>query len=274
MDLFSSLYAFEICALASGSSGNCYYVGNNEGGLLIDAGISSRKIAKLLQDIGKSIYRIKGILVTHDHIDHIKGIEALTKMYKIPIFATNETFEGIKRNRFTQHTSTAFHRSIAFDQTFEVGGFKITAFPVSHDAVGASGFFIENSGRSFAFATDLGFVCETAKAYLKKANVLAIESNYDDDMLTNGPYPAHLKDRIRGDKGHLSNKQAADFISQVYHKQMSHIFLIHLSHHNNMAEKVHQTINATLGMHRIVPDAGTTIMHFERDKRSAMYRIE
>ncbi|PKP51987.1 MAG: MBL fold metallo-hydrolase [Bacteroidetes bacterium HGW-Bacteroidetes-1] len=274
MDLFSSLYSFELCSMASGSSGNCYYVGNSEGALLIDAGISIRKISKILNEFGRHLHSIKGILISHDHIDHISSLETLTRKFKIPVYASSGTWAGVMRNRFTKFADSNKHIEVIPGKPFIAGGFRITAFPVSHDANEALGYYIENSHQSISFATDLGFIDETTAYYFKKSNVLILEANYDEEMLANGPYPERLRQRIRCNTGHLSNLQAADCIADVYHEKMSHIFLIHLSKENNNPQRVLETLQKTCNEKGITIGNDTIIMPFERQKRSPLYRIE
>lgn len=237
MDLFSSLYALEFCSFSSGSSGNCYYIGNQDSAILIDAGLSSRKIKKHLNEIGRRLADIKAIFITHDHIDHIKGVQELTLSHKIPLYATAHTLSGIELNRFTNQADKNCFRPINFESPIIIGDIRIIAFEVEHDAKGAAGFHIENSHQKITLATDLGHISHRAANYLRKANIMILESNYDEEMLARGPYPPYLQERIRGSKGHLGNHQVAEFLANHIQEHTSHVFLAHLSEHNNSVEK-------------------------------------
>lgn len=274
MDLFSSLYPVEFCALASGSSGNCYYIGHSEGSLLVDIGISARKTERLLKEIGKDISMIQGVLLTHDHIDHIRAAEVFTRNYKIPLYATSGTFSGIQSNRLTSFADLAYFRHIKPGQTFNTSGFEIEAFSVSHDANDAVGFFIKNSYKKICIATDLGEINPIAASYLKAANVVVLESNYDDGMLAQGPYPQHLQKRIRGNKGHLSNEQTAVFLSNNWNQEFSHVFLAHLSEHNNNHEITFHTLHHHLTQNNIEYQDTVHIEILQRNRRSNLHLID
>lgn len=273
MDLFSSLYQLEFCALASGSSGNCYYLGHSEGSLLVDIGISARKTERLLKEIGKDISMIQSVLITHDHIDHIRAAEVFTRKYKIPLYATSGTFSGIQSNRLTAFADSAYFRPIKPGQKFHTTGFEITAFSVSHDANDAVGYFIKNNYKKICIATDLGDINPIAASYLKAANVMVLESNYDVDMLAQGPYPPQLQRRIGGEKGHLSNKQAAEFLSNNWNDSISHVFLAHLSEHNNNHEVAFQTLHHHLRQNKIDHHDRVYIEVLQRKKRSNLHQI-
>ncbi len=269
MDLFSHLNDFEICSFGSGSSGNSYYIGNYHGAVLVDAGLGSRKIVRGLEETGKHIKNIAAILITHDHIDHIKGLPDLTHRFNIPFFTTAQTWNAILENRFTRHTRPSCFREISPNITFHTGGFAITPFSVSHDAADPVGFVISSGDKNLCLATDLGFISPDATAQLKKAHVLILESNYDEVMLNNGPYPAYLKERIRGQKGHLSNDQTGMFLRDNLHEQLSHVFLAHLSDHNNTPEKALSTVKQHLSAHH----GQLSLLAFERKKRSKLFQI-
>jgi phosphoribosyl 1,2-cyclic phosphodiesterase len=230
-------------SLSSGSSGNCYYLGNGSHGILIDAGISSGSIRKFLKEKDISLNTVMGVLVTHNHIDHIKGLEVLTRKNSIPAFTTSKVWKSI----LTPHSKIARDciREISLLEKFHLAGFDIEAFPVSHDAPETIGFHICAGDKKITIVTDLGHICDTSAPYIKAANVLVIESNYDEHMLTNGRYPHFLKARIRSDHGHLGNHQTAAFLAENFSDDLSHICLAHLSKNNNTPEKVLQTIRQT-----------------------------
>jgi phosphoribosyl 1,2-cyclic phosphodiesterase len=231
------------CSLSSGSSGNCYYVGNEFQGILIDAGISAASIRKFLKSMDISMQTIMGVLVTHNHIDHIRGLQVLTRKNSLPAFTTRKIWESILSPQ--RQISTDCVREIPLQQKFNIAGFDIEAFPVCHDAPETIGFHICYGDRKVTIVTDLGHICETSSPYIKKANLLVIESNYDEDMLVNGSYPYYLKARIKSDHGHLGNHQTSAFLADNLNDNLSHICLAHLSKNNNTPEKALQTINQT-----------------------------
>jgi phosphoribosyl 1,2-cyclic phosphodiesterase len=228
------------CSLSSGSSGNCYYIGNEFHGILIDAGISATAIRKFLKNMSIPIDSIMGILITHNHIDHIRGLEVLTRKYHIPAFSTAKVWESIISPH--KNISRDCIREIPVREKYNIANFEIEAFPVNHDAPETIGFRIGAAGKKITVVTDLGHICQTAAGYIKDTNLLVIESNYDEQMLTEGRYPYFLKERIRSDNGHLGNHQTSEFLADNFNDSISHICLAHLSKNNNTPEKALQTI--------------------------------
>jgi phosphoribosyl 1,2-cyclic phosphodiesterase len=232
------------CSLSSGSSGNCYYIGNEFHGLLVDAGISATSIKKFLKEQNISLQAIMGVLITHNHSDHIKGLEVLTRRNHIPAFTTANVWKSV-RDAGCEVTSDCI-RTIPLMSIFRIAGFDIEAFPVCHDAPETIGFHICHEGKSLTVVTDLGHICDTSASYIKKANLLVIESNYDEEMLTTGGYPYYLKKRIKSDHGHLGNHQTAEFLAECMNEKLSHICLAHLSKNNNTPEKALGTLKRIL----------------------------
>ena len=269
LDLFSHLHSFELCSFGSGSSGNCYFVGNAESALLVDAGLNGRNIVKALQESGKNIRQIQGILITHDHIDHIKGLPDLTQRFNVPVYVTARSWEAILNNRYTRNVRPGCIRIIEAEKPFHIGSFSITPFPVDHDAADAHGFHISNSHSSLSIATDLGTINPIAEKYLKASHFMVLESNYDEQMLREGPYPQYLQDRIRSNKGHLSNDQTADFLSKNHHPNLKQVFLAHLSEHNNSPEKVSESLQNIINGNQHLFQF--TVL--ERKKRSVIFRL-
>ena len=224
----------EFCSLSSGSSGNCYYIGNEFHGILVDAGISASSIRKYLKQIDISLQSIMGILVTHNHTDHIKGLEVLTRKSHIPVFTTANVWKSILSPHM--NISADCIREIKEQQEFNLAGFAIEAFRVSHDAPETVGYSINFEGVIITIATDLGYICETSSQYIRNANLLVIESNYDEQMLMEGSYPYYLKKRIKSDSGHLGNHQTSDFLAEIYNDRLSYVCLAHLSKNNNTPE--------------------------------------
>ena len=231
------------CSLSSGSSGNCYYLGNDFHGILIDSGISATLIRKFLKNMDISMQTIMGVLLTHNHIDHIRGLEVLTRKNSIPAFTTHKIWKSILTSQ--KKISGDCIREIPLQQKFHLAGFDIEAFPVCHDAPETIGFHICSGDKRITIATDLGHICQTAAPYIKKANLLVIESNYDEAMLVNGGYPRYLKARIQSDYGHLGNHQTSVFLADIINDNLSHICLAHLSKNNNTPEKALQTLHHT-----------------------------
>jgi phosphoribosyl 1,2-cyclic phosphodiesterase len=231
------------CSLSSGSSGNCYYIGNEFHGILVDAGISATAIRKFLKDMDISIQSIMGVLITHNHIDHIRGLATLTSKNTLPVFTTKKVWKSIlsPKNRISRDCI----REIPLLQKFHLAGFDIEAFPVFHDAPETIGFHICAGSKKITIATDLGHICDTAARFIKEANLLVIESNYDEGMLENGKYPYFLKARIKSDHGHLGNKQTSEFLAGIINDRLSNICLAHLSKNNNTPELVLNTLQNT-----------------------------
>ena len=259
------------CSLSSGSSGNCYYLGNEFHGILIDAGISATSIRKFLKNMGISMQTIMGVLVTHNHIDHIRGLEVLTRKNSLPAFTTLKIWESILTPQL--RISRDCIREIPLQQKFHLAGFDIEAFPVFHDAPETIGFHICAGDSKITIATDLGHICHTAALYIKEANYLVIESNYDEQMLVNGRYPHFLKARIQSDYGHLGNHQTSDYLAENYSANLNHICLAHLSKNNNTPEKAMQTLLETFSKRGIILQSQQRISILNRNIPTEVVRL-
>ncbi len=233
-------------SLASGSSGNCYFIGNASHGILIDAGIGVRTIKKRLKDFGYGIENILAVFVTHDHFDHIKSVGVLGEKYHLPIYSTEKVLDGINKNYGVTEKLYGCKRFLKIEEKTIIAEFSITSFPVSHDATESLGYIIEYKGANFALATDLGYICERCLPYLKQANYLVIEANFDMEMLNHSRYPMFLRNRIHGEKGHLCNDDTASFLAQHYQGHLQYIYLCHLSKQNNTPEKAYDTVKRAL----------------------------
>jgi phosphoribosyl 1,2-cyclic phosphodiesterase len=217
---------------------------------LIDAGISATAIRKFLKNLDISMQTIMGVLITHNHIDHIKGLELLTRKNHLPALTTQKIWKSILSPQMK--ISTDCIREIPLKQKFHLAGFDIEAFPVCHDAPETIGFHICAGDKKITIVTDLGHICQIATPYIKAANLLVIESNYDEQMLVNGKYPPFLKARIQSDHGHLGNHQTATFLADNINDKLSNICLAHLSKNNNSPEKVLQTLAQTFSERGII----------------------
>jgi phosphoribosyl 1,2-cyclic phosphodiesterase len=261
----------DFCSLSSGSSGNCYYLGNGFHGILIDAGISATSIRKFLKYIGISIQSIMGVLITHNHIDHIRGLEVLTRKNTLPAFTTRKIWNSILTPQMK--ISQDCIREIPLQEKFHLAGFDIEAFPVNHDAPETVGFHITAGNNKITIATDLGHISETAAPYIQAANLLVLEANYDEHMLMNGGYPQFLKIRIKSDHGHLGNHQTSSFLADNISDNLSHICLAHLSKNNNTPEIVLQTLSRIFAERGIILNDQQHISILKRNMPSEMIRM-
>jgi phosphoribosyl 1,2-cyclic phosphodiesterase len=259
------------CSLSSGSSGNCYYLGNEFHGILIDAGIPAAAIRKFLKNMGVSMHTIMGVMITHNHIDHIKGLEVLTRKNNLPAFTTGRIWKSILSpiNKISKDCI----REIPLQQKFHLFGFDIVAFPVYHDAPETIGFHICAGDKKITIVTDLGHICKTVEPYIQAANLLVIESNYDEQMLANGNYPHFLKKRIRSDHGHLGNHQTSAFLADIISDNLSHICLAHLSKNNNTPEIVLQTLQQTFSERGIMPNGQPRVLILNRNVPSEVIKL-
>lgn len=256
---------------ASGSSGNCFYLGTNKQGILIDAGISARTIQKHLRNMGLDYANIMGVLITHDHADHIRAVGTLGERVHLPIYASRLIHEGINRNYGVQEKLRTSQRYYEVGIEWELMGMKINSFSVSHDSTQCVGYVIDYQDERFMIATDCGEPNATMEAYIKTANHIVIEANHDEQMLLNGPYPTYLKQRILSPKGHQSNVTCGRLLAANYHEQMRNIFLCHLSHENNDPSIAMDTITDILLNEGIMPGADIYLTPLERLNPSPIY---
>ncbi|MBQ6998954.1 MAG: MBL fold metallo-hydrolase [Clostridia bacterium] len=224
----------KFCTLFSGSSGNCTFISDGKTNLLIDAGVSAARICAALAEIGYSPFDIHGILLTHEHRDHISGVGVLSRNYSIPVYANVGTIE--KTMAITGWIFDDYIHTFKSNEKFDVGDIEIFPFSISHDTVDPVGYTFRFDGAYYSVATDIGYVTETVLKHLCKSESVLIESNHDVQMLNSGPYPYYLKKRILGNKGHLSNECAAHLAAQLVKWGTKRITLGHLSEKNNTPE--------------------------------------
>lgn len=237
----------KVCAIASGSSGNCIYVGHGGTQLLVDAGISGKRIEQALDSIGTAAEAIDGILITHEHSDHIQGIGVLARRYGIPIYGTAETLCGMLKGKTNigRIPEELLHEVKPGEQLW-FNGVIAKAHSVSHDAANPVCYTFEADGRKAALVTDLGFYDDGVLNAVSGADILYLEANHDVNMLLVGTYPYYLKQRILGERGHLSNDAAAKLICEVLHPGLRHVILAHLSKENNLPELAYETVRIEL----------------------------
>jgi len=250
-----------IASLNSGSNGNCYYIGNDNEAVLIDAGISCRETEKRIKRLGLLMNKVKAIFVSHEHTDHISGIPVLSKKFQLPVYITANTlkYSGLI---IEQHLVNSF----CAHQTINIGSLSITPFPKSHDACDPHSFIVSYNEIQIGIFTDIGIPCEHVIKYFQQCHAAFLEANYDEEMLTNGKYPYHLKKRIKSSDGHLSNDDALQLFISHKPANMSHLILSHLSKNNNCPELVQQLFNE---------HAGTTeIIVASRYRETEVYKIE
>lgn len=232
------------CSIASGSSGNCIYVGSECAHVLVDIGISGKKMEQGLNSLDLTGRDIDGILITHEHSDHIKGLGVIARKYGIPIYATGGTVDAMLRCGSLGKIPEGIFREIREDQTFEIKDLKINPFTISHDAAQPVGYRLECGESSVGIATDLGKYNDYIIENLQNLDALLLEANHDIRMLQVGKYPYYLKQRILGDRGHLSNENAGRLLCRLLHDNMKAVFLGHLSRENNYEELAYETVCA------------------------------
>ena len=237
-----------LCSIASGSSGNCIYVGSEEAHVLVDVGISGKSIEKGLNSLDLTGKDVDGILITHEHSDHIKGLGVLSRKYDIPIYATPGTAEAVKAMSSLGKIDGELFREIHADQDFQIGDLLISPFHISHDAAEPVGYRINHGTKSAGIATDLGYYDDYIVQNLSGLDVLLLEANHDVNMLQVGSYPYYLKQRILGNRGHLSNETAGRLLCRLLHERMKAVFLGHLSRENNYEALAYETVCSEVTM--------------------------
>lgn len=259
-----------IASLNSGSNGNAYYVGTAEDAVLVDAGISCREIERRMTRLGLSMEKLRAVFISHEHNDHIGGVSVLARKFRLPVYMTTATETGMRIP-----APVSFIRRFKADEPVQVGQLEVTGFTKTHDAADPHSFIIRHRHIQIGVFTDLGRVCDNLKKHFTGCHAAFLESNYDVEMLEQGRYPEHLKKRIRGGEGHLSNDEAWELFQQCRGEQMSHLLLSHLSRNNNTHEKVKELFSRDTGNTHIViasryrPSEVFTITGTEADKPQA-----
>jgi phosphoribosyl 1,2-cyclic phosphodiesterase len=249
-----------ISALASGSNGNCYYVGNQQEAVLVDAGISCKEIERRMSRLQLSMHKVKALFISHEHTDHIKGVANLSKKYRIPVYITPAT---LRNGRLFLEKELI--RDFSSSGVVNIGALSIKAFSKWHDAADPYSFLVSGHGLNVGVFTDLGMTCAQLVHHFRQCHAAFLEANYDDHMLDTGGYPYYLKSRIRGDKGHLSNKQALELFTTYRPSYMSHLVLSHISKNNNCPKLVDELFSSHAG--------GVKIIVASRYEETAVYTI-
>lgn len=237
-----------LCSIASGSSGNCIYVGSEAAHLLVDVGISGKRIEKGLRELGLTGKDIDGILITHEHADHIQGLGVIARKFEIPVYATEGTIRAIKDCEGLGKVDGELFQTIQEDRKFTIKDLTVNSMRISHDAAQPVGYRIAYGSKKVAVCTDLGVYNEYTVECLKGMDALLLEANHDVNMLQVGPYPYYLKQRILGDRGHLSNENAGRLLSRILHDELQTVLLGHLSKENNLPELAFESVRMEINM--------------------------
>ncbi len=239
-----------ICSIASGSSGNCIYVGTDATHLLIDVGISGKRTEQGLKGLDLSMSDIDGILITHEHADHIAGLGVLARKYGIPIYATGGTIEAIRKSTSVGEIPEGLFQRVCADEKIVIKDMVCNPMRISHDAAEPVAYRISHGKKKLGIVTDLGTYNDYTVECLRGMDVLFLEANHDVNMLQVGPYPYYLKQRILGERGHLSNEMAGQLLCGLLHDRLQAVMLGHLSKENNLPELAYESVRVEVTMSR------------------------
>ncbi len=236
-----------ISSLNSGSNANCYYVGNSQEAVLVDAGLSCRETEKRIKQLGLSMDAVKALFISHEHTDHITGMPGISKKYRLPVYITGATL-----NNINMPVEPQLIHSFKHAKPVTIGSLSVTPFRKNHDAADPHSFMISGHGVNIGVITDIGYACKQVIKYFRQCQAIFLEANYCDDMLEKGSYPHYLKKRIRSDEGHLSNDQALELFLQYKSADLRLLILSHLSKNNNKPELVETIFKRKAGKTKIV----------------------
>lgn len=239
--------SLQFSILASGSSGNALVVRNNEATLLVDAGLSAKKLSALMEARGVEAEKLDGILVTHEHADHIRGLGVMSRKYSLPIYANHRTWSAM-RDQIGDVEEDKI-RTFETGERLDFGKLQVDSYAISHDAAEPVGYVFHYEGHKLSLATDLGYVSPKVKEAIADSDVLILESNHDVDMLRVGRYPWNIKRRILSDTGHLSNEAAGEALCELATERTRRVYLAHLSRDHNLMDLARLTVNNVLQEH-------------------------
>ena len=237
-----------LCSIASGSSGNCIYIGSDATHLLVDTGISGKRVEQGLKELAISPKDLDGILITHEHADHISGLGVLTRKYEIPVYATEGTIRAMLEGGSLGKVEESLFRPVREDVKFTLKDLIINPMHISHDAAQPVGYRISYGNKRVGICTDLGVYNDYTVECLKGMDAILLEANHDVNMLQVGPYPYYLKQRILGERGHLSNENSGRLLCRILHDKLKTILLGHLSKENNLPELAFESVRMEINM--------------------------
>ena len=235
--------------LASGSTGNATIVQSDDATILVDAGLSAKKLDELMRERGVAGSEIDAVFVTHEHSDHIKGLGAFARKYELPVYANDATWSALERH--VGAIADSNRRVVATGDTVEFGGLRVESYPISHDAAEPVGYCFYDGDCKLSLVTDLGYLSDKVKRATIDSDVLVLESNHDVEMLRMGRYPWNIKRRILSDIGHLSNEAAGEALAELLTDRTKRVYLAHLSLDHNMQELARMTVQSILEDHGI-----------------------
>lgn len=259
----------KFCSLYSGSSGNCQFIKTQNTTILVDAGLSGKKIQNGIANIGEDPKNVDAIFITHEHMDHIQGAGILSRRLDIPVYANEKTWEAMS----PIIGDVKSHNIKIINETVEVGDLTLQVFDISHDAVNPVGYNIYYKNKKISLVTDTGCINDNIINCIKDSELLLIESNHDEDMVLIGPYPWPLKRRVLGEFGHMSNDTAGNLVSKVIKKGREIVLLGHLSKENNFPELAYKTVENILKENGIDVNPGVNLDMTYRDRSSKVYEI-
>ena len=237
-----------MCSIASGSSGNCIYAGSDTTHILVDVGISGKKTEEGLKKLGVKPQELDGIFITHEHADHINGLGVMARKYGVPVYATKGTLNAIRGISSLGQIDEGLFREVQADQKITVKDMTINPMRISHDAAEPVAYRISHGKKKVGIVTDLGTYNDYTVESLRGMNALLLEANHDVNMLQVGRYPYYLKQRILGDRGHLSNERAGQLLSELLHEGLEAVVLGHLSQENNLPELAYEAVRVEVTM--------------------------
>ncbi|OOO00346.1 MAG: MBL fold metallo-hydrolase [Epulopiscium sp. Nele67-Bin004] len=260
----------KLCAIASGSKGNCTYIGSQGLNILVDVGISGKQAIRGLDEINIEGTDIDAIFITHEHNDHIKGVGIFSRKFDTPIYATEKTWQVIDTNNMIGKVAQQNKKIIKPNKCIKLNKTEITPFSIKHDSVDPVGYTFETDNKKIAVLTDIGSIDDDVFCHMKNCNGMLVESNHDESILQVGDYPPNLKKRILGEYGHISNETSAQFIADIYNKNLKWVVLGHLSQDNNFPDLAYVTFKNTLATNGIKIKIDIEIYIAEQNKISKL----